>query len=356
MPSWPADHVWVTILAGGIGSRFWPASTRARPKQLLPLASNRPLIVDTVERARGLVPDARIRLLTGGHLVPALRAALPELHDDCYLVEPEARGTAPVLAWAAHTLHARDPDAVLVSLHADHLIRPREVFLTVLRQATELAGRRSMLVTLGAVPDRAETGYGYLQAGEPIDERAASARRVVRFHEKPDASTAAEYVARGYLWNTGIFVWPAGVFLDEIRRHAPEISGALHRLDDGDVEGFFAACPTVSVDVAVLERSANVAVLPATFSWDDVGSWESLARTRSGDAEGNVAVGEAHVVEGAGNVVYTDGAPVVLFGVDDLVVVRTADVTLVTRRNRAADLKSLLAALPRGVADPERAP
>jgi mannose-1-phosphate guanylyltransferase len=349
---WPAEHAWVTILAGGIGSRFWPASTPTHPKQLLALTSPRPLIVETVERARGLVPDARIRILAGEHLVAPFREVLPGLDADAFFVEPEARGTAPVLAWAAHELHRLDPEAVLISLHADHLIRPEAAFLELMRRACLLAARKSCLVTVGAVPDRPETGYGYIQPGPALDEDFPDAHRVEAFHEKPDARTAKAYLRRGYLWNTGIFVWSAATFLDEIREHAPAIAEPLARLDDGDVAGFFRACPRVSVDVAVLERSHRVATLPCTFSWDDVGSWEALGRTHDTDGRGNVTVGEATLVDASDNVIYAEGAPVVLFGVEGLVVVRTPDVTLVTRRDRSHDLKALLAELPAALLNP----
>ncbi len=352
MRSWPADHLWVAILAGGIGSRFWPASTPARPKQLLPLASEHPLIGDTVRRARGLVPDARVRVLTGPHLMGPFRRVL-DLPPESYLIEPEARGTAPVLAWAAHETLRADPDAVLVSLHADHRIEPEPALLERLREAASLAGHGRYLVTIGAVPDRPETGYGYLQPGAEIADGPEGARTVAAFHEKPDAPTAERYLAEGYLWNTGIFIWRADTFLDEVRRHAPRIAEALPLLDQGDVAGFFEACPRVSVDVAVLEKSGRVATLSSTFRWDDVGSWEALTRTRDPDANGNTAVGDVTVAEGSGNVVYAEGGPVVLYGVDGLVVVRAPAATFVTRRDRLDELKSLLDRLPPRLTEPD---
>jgi mannose-1-phosphate guanylyltransferase len=309
-------------------------------------------MADTVARARRLAPDARIRVLAGSHLVEPFRATLTDLPDEAYLVEPAARGTAPVLAWAAWTLHRTDPEAVLVSLHADHLIEPEEAFLDLIRGAADVARTERALVTIGAVPDRPETGYGYIQPGATVAGGTADAREVAAFHEKPDEGTAAEYVDRGFLWNTGIFVWRADVFLEEVRAHAPEVSQALHHLEAGDAEGFFAACTPISVDVAVLERSGRVAVVPCTFRWDDVGSWASLPRTREPDTLGNVAVGESYAVESSDNVVYADDAPVVLFGVDDLIVVRTRGVTFVTRRELAPDLKRLVGELPDELRNP----
>ncbi len=344
----------MTILAGGVGSRFWPVSTPERPKQLLPLVGDSPLIRQTVERARRLVPDRRLRILTGEHLVEPIRRALPELPLDSFLVEPRARGTGPVLAWAAWTLQRDDPDAVLVSLHSDHLIEPDDAFAAVLGRAAEVARSHESLVTLAVPPDRPEVGYGYIQPGETL-EAADDVRafRVDAFHEKPDRETAQAYLERGYLWNSGIFVWRADVFLEEIRNHAPEIGRLLVHLDRGNDERFFAEAPTISVDEAVLERSRRVASVETTFRWDDVGNWQAMSRTREGDAEGNVVVGAGHVVDGGGNVVFSEDAPVVLFGVDDLVAVRTGAMTLICPKERAPDLKDLLQRLPDELRDPE---
>lgn len=334
------------MLAGGIGSRFWPVSTRERPKQLLPLASPRALIEDTVERARALVPDERIRVLAGEHLAAPFRTVLPDLTPDAYLVEPQARGTCPALAWAAWEVARLDPEAVLVSLHSDHLIRPLEAFLDTVAAAAAVARDQEMLVTVGIEPDRVETGYGHIQPGDGIDAPAgAEAFRVLAFHEKPDAGTAQRYMDEGYLWNSGIFVWKASVFLQEVHRHAPDVAACLPLLDDQGPQAFFSAVPVCVVDTAVMERSQRVACVRATFSWDDVGSWESLTRTREADEAGNVILGDGQAVEGAGNVVFADGGRVVLFGVDNLVVVRSGDTTLVLPRERAADLKTLLKAL-----------
>jgi mannose-1-phosphate guanylyltransferase len=340
-------HVWVVILAGGVGSRFWPVSTPERPKQLLPLASERPLIADTIERARALAPDERIRILAGEHLAGPFRAAMTDLTDEAYWIEPSARGTGPVLAWAARKLAELDPEAVMVSLHADHLIEPLAAFRETVDAAATVASRDGLLVCVGAVPDRVETGYGHVEPGDALDVGGdALAFRVQAFHEKPDPETARRYVDAGYLWNTGIFVWKASVLLEEIERHAPEIASYLPLLDES-TEAFFNAVPVSVIDRAVMERSTRVATVAATFKWDDVGSWEALSRTRQPDESGNVTVGNAQIVDSSGNVVFAEEGSVVLFGAENLVVVRTGETTLVMPRERAADLKSLLARLRR---------
>ena len=335
------------VLAGGVGSRFWPVSTPARPKQLLPLAGDAPLIADTIERTVPLIPLDRLRVLTGSALVEPIRQAVPGLDDAHMLVEPVARSTAPVLAWAAHELVRRDPDAVMASLHADHVISPADAFRAQLDRLMAFAAGHDALLTIGVRPDRPETGYGYIRTGDAWAGQDA-VHAVRSFVEKPDAATAERYIAGGdYLWNTGIFVWRAAFFLEQVRRYTPELAALLPLLDAGDIEGFFRQAPTLSVDVGLLERSDAVAVAPADFRWDDVGTWAALARSLDPDEAGNVHVGPAHAVDAARCVTWADDErPVVLFGVRDLVVVRTADVTLVLPRERAADLKRLLAELP----------
>jgi mannose-1-phosphate guanylyltransferase len=291
------------------------------------------------------VDDAHIRILAGEHLAGPFRQALPTLPHASYLVEPRARGTCPVLAWAAWEVHREDPDAVLVSLHSDHAIRPPEAFRATVMEAARRAREFDLLFTVGVVPDRVETGYGHIQAGAPL--AGPEVFRVAAFHEKPDAGTARRYVDAGYLWNSGIFVWKASVFLDEVKKHAPEVADCLPLLEREGPDAFFAAVPSCVVDTAVMERSDRVGCVRAGFTWDDVGSWESLARTQAGDERGNVRLGNGSVVEGSRNVVFSEAGEVVLFGVDDLVVVRTAETTLVLPRARAAELKTLLKELGR---------
>lgn len=327
------------VLAGGIGSRFWPASRPDRPKQLLALAGDEPLIVDTVRRAERLVGAGRVRLVTGAALVEPFRSVLPGYTEAHFWVEPVARSTGPALAWAAARIAAEDPEGVMVSLHADHLIRPFEAFAGTVERAVAAARQRHALVCLGIRPDRPETGYGYI---EPGAEKGPGVRAVRRFVEKPDADTARRYLESGeYLWNSGIFVWRAADLLAAIRRHTPEIADALAALGPtgGGAEEFFHGVEPISVDVGVLERADNVEVAPGDFAWDDVGTWTALARTREADADGNVTAGRVAAVEARDNIVWSEDGRVVLFGVEDLVVVRSGGETLVTRRDLAPELK-----------------
>jgi mannose-1-phosphate guanylyltransferase len=337
--------VWAVILAGGVGSRFWPVSTPRRPKQLLPLAGASPLIQQTVERILPLVPAERIRILTGAALTAPILDAVRQFDSENLLLEPRARGTAPVLTWAAHALAAADGNAVMVSLHSDHVIEPAEQFRASLVRAAELSTSSGRLFTIGAVPTRPETGYGYIKPGKPLTSEG-DACVVDQFVEKPDRATAERYIADGYLWNTGIFIWPAQLLLAEIGRHTPEIAELIPLLDAGDVPAFFERAPILSIDEGVLERSSAVGVLRAPFRWDDVGAWDAVGRNRERDADGNVTVGDAHVIDAENCIAWADDGSIVAYGTSDLVIVRTRGITFVAPRDRTPDLKRLLAELP----------
>jgi len=307
-----------------------------------------------MDRARILVEGGRIRILTGAHLLDPFREALGELDPSSFLVEPRARGTGPVLAWAAWTIAREDPDAVLISLHADHHIGPLDAFRSLMLAGAETARTTDALFTVAVPPTRPETGYGYIRPDEPLPSPPGTdAFRVQSFVEKPDRDTATRYIAEGYLWNSGIFLWRASVFLQEVRAVTPEIGSLFPLLEEGKVAEFFQRVPSISVDEGVLERSSRVAALRATFRWDDVGAWESLSRTRSLDGDGNVLLGSVHARDARGNIVMTEAGTVVLFGVDNLVVVQRGDVVLVVDRGRTPDLKTLLQSLPEHLRDPE---
>lgn len=331
---------WAVILAGGIGSRFWPASRPDRPKQLLALGSERPLFLETWERAVHLVGPERVLVVAPAALLAAFRDLVTELPEEVCLAEPSPRGTAPALAWAAWHIRSSEPDGVMISMHADHIIEPIEAFRDTLARAISAAREDGRLYCIGIRPDRPETGYGYIRLGRP---RAPAVFEVDRFVEKPDRETAEAYVASGeYLWNTGIFVWRAVDLLTAIQRLTPEVGPALGRLERGDVAAFFAAVEPVSVDVGVLERSDGVGTVEASFQWDDVGVWNALARTRSADGAGNILVGPVQPVDSRENIVWAEDGPVTLFGVEGLVVVRSGGQTLVTTRERASELKDLV--------------
>lgn len=345
-------NTWSVILAGGVGSRFWPLSTSHRPKQLLPLASDRPLLRDSVDRMAPLSDPAHTLILTNASLVEAIRELLPEIPAGNVIAEPRPAGTAAALTWAANVIASRDTrDAVMLSVHADWSVADAEGFREALRKAAAVAEAHHALVTVGVVPVRPDPGYGYIRPGEALAE--GGPHRVAQFVEKPDVIRATAMVKEGCLWNSGIFVWRVGDFLDEVRAHCHEVAPSLDA-HGNDLAAFFASVKTpIAVDVGVLERSSRVMVIPGDFGWDDVGTWAALRRVREPDSSGNVTSGGVHLVASRGNVVHAEGNDVVLYGVSDLVVVTHHGLTLVTTVAHADDLKQLLSALPDRVRDRE---
>ncbi len=313
---------WAVVLAGGVGSRFWPLSTPTRPKQLLPLISDEPLLAESVARLHPLINVQHVLILTNAGLVDPITALLPAIPGGNVIAEPKPSGTAAALAWAAKEIVARDgPEAIMVSVHADWAVGDAAGFRATLAQAIEVATARHVLVTVGVVPSRLDAGFGYIAPGEPLDPGAADGvRRVARFVEKPDLARARAMTETGSLWNSGIFVWRAGDFLDEIRALTPEIAPSL-AAHAGDIDAFFQSVTPIAVDVGVLERSNRVVVLSGNFGWDDVGTWGRLRGVRPHDAQGNASTGDVYAVEATGNVVHAAGPTVVVYGVSDLVVV-----------------------------------
>ena len=333
---------WAVILAGGVGSRFWPLSTPERPKQLLPLVNDEPLLLNTFRRLGDVVPVDRTLVLTNASLAKPISKAVPSLPEENIVSEPKPAGTAAALTWAAKEIERRSgPESTMLCVHSDWAIADDAGFRAALLAAEQVAIDDQALVTVGIVPTRPDPGFGYIQPGEPTD---SGALKVTRFVEKPDRARAESMVHDGYLWNSGIFVWRVGDFLSEVRAHTPEVSKALDTAHD--LEAFFAAVKPVSVDVGVLERSDRVRVVPGDFGWDDVGTWGALRRVKAQDKSGTVTHGEVFALESKGNVVHAEGNTVVLYGVSDLVVVTRGGLTLVTTTERSADLKTLVDNLP----------
>jgi mannose-1-phosphate guanylyltransferase len=338
---------WAVVLAGGSGSRFWPLSSPTRPKQLLPLAGSRTTAQETLDRLQGLVPPSRTLVVTNAQLAPMMIAHL-QLDPGNVLIEPRSASTGPALIWATAEILKRDPSAAVLALHADWAIGDQAAFAATAETALFAARNHDRLVTVGIVPSRPETGYGYIIPGPPL---GGDARAVARFTEKPDAATALELIADGALWNSGLFAWTAPRLLAEVRAHTPEIAPHLIHLAEGNVSEFFASVTSITIDVGVLERSQAVAVVPGHFDWDDIGTWEALARVRSRDADGNVVVGPVTVFESRDCITWSDGTPVVVSGMRDAIVIAANDRVLVLNRSAAADLKRTLAALPPEVRD-----
>lgn len=349
--------MWAIVFAGGIGSRFWPLSSPQRPKQLLRLVGERPLIAETVARLHPLVPAERILVVTSADIAAAIHAAIPEIPVANMLVEPRPLGTAVALAWGAREVARRaGPNTLLCALHADLAVAFPEAFRHSLRQAAAVAAREELICAIGVTPSRPEVGFGYLVIGDalsldfPLD--AGGPAHVHRFVEKPDAADAESLCAEGALWHSGVAMAKAKLLLDALERHTPEVAALLKADDLSDHELLAAEVRSISVERGLFERIGAMAVIPGEFGWDDVGTWASLKRARDLDDDGNGAIGDVHFVDASGNVVHAEGAAVVLYGVEGLLVVSLPGITFVTTLERAAELRPLLDRLPEEVRRP----
>jgi mannose-1-phosphate guanylyltransferase len=333
------------LLAGGSGTRFWPASRRAHPKQLLKFLDGQSLLRATLDRQGDLVDADHVLVLTSEELLSPCQAALEELPDSGFLAEPVGRNTAASVAWAAVAVARRDPKAVFAVLPADHVIPDDDQYRASMRAAIELASKEDVLVTFGIEPSYPATGYGYIEAS--AEGGGGDFRDVVRFVEKPDLARAEEFLSAGsFLWNSGMFVWRAEVILDAFRRHAPEVLEPIERgAAADDVAAVFADVPALPVDKAILERALNVRVLPISWSWSDLGAWPSLPEVIGSDEQGNCAAGGARLIaeDSSDCTVYSEGEEhVALLGVEGLVVVRAAGVTLVCPADRAQEVRRIV--------------
>jgi mannose-1-phosphate guanylyltransferase len=340
------------ILGGGAGTRLWPASRRARPKQLLSLGGPESLIGAAVRRGRALVGAENTLIVTAADQAAAVREAIPDLPAANIVAEPVPRNTAAAVGLGAVVAERRaGPDAVIAVLPADPFIADEATFARLVQLA--IAEARDAIVTIGVRPTHAETGFGYIRLGARL-QRAGDdpVHDVGGFYEKPDRATAERYVASGeYLWNSGMFFLTAGRMLEEARRHLPALGCLLDAAvaaDDIDtvIASGYADAPSISIDHGIMEKAGGLRVVPGAFGWNDVGSWAALPALRAPDGRGNVVVGGATLIDGDGNIVVAeDGAPYVgVLGVRDLVVVATKDAVLVIPKDRAQDVRRIVEA------------
>ncbi len=332
------------VLAGGSGTRFWPASRRSRPKQLLALDGGRSLLQATVDRLAPLVPAERVWVATTPALAAAVREQLPGLGPDRLVVEPAPRNTAPAIGFALARMPVEARRGAVAVLPSDHRVAEPEAFRATLAAAAEVAERDDRVLALGVVPTRAETGFGYLEVGEALPG-APGLREVVRFREKPDRATAERFLAGGrHLWNGGIFVFRGETMRAAIARLAPEVGAGLAALegDPSSAARRFAALPAVSIDVAVMEKLEGFATLPLECGWDDLGSWQALHDALPGDGAGNRVHGSAVAVDARDNLLFAEQGTIAVVGVEGLVVVRTGDAVLVLPRERAQEVRRIV--------------
>jgi len=340
--------VYAVIMAGGRGERFWPLSTELLPKPFVGLLGTNSLLQQTVERLLPLIPADRIIISIAEAQEAVARAQLPAIPPQNYVIEPVGRDTAACIGYCALHLEELDPECSMLAVPADHHVPDAEAFRRSLEMGIRsLAGASA--VVFGIRPSRPETGYGYIQAEKPSD--TAEAWPVIRFVEKPDAHTAADYLRAGnFFWNSGMFLWRNATLLALFEKHMPETYAGLRRLAPllGRPETMrqkleiFGSLPRISIDYGILEKAAGLRLVPAGFEWDDIGNWQALERMRAADSNGNIAVGPFALLESSGCITYTDADMVAAFGVSDLVIVQARGRVLVCHKSKAAELKRLV--------------
>ena len=349
---------YVVIMAGGRGERFWPESRLARPKQLLPIVGDDAMLAQTIKRLEGLVEARDVFVITNIEQRDAVLQVCPQLDPAKVIGEPIGRDTAAAVGLATVLVRREDADASFAMLPADAVIHDAEGLRATLESAFAAAEANAVLATIGITAAFPATGYGYIQQGDKLNDYAGrTVYNVKRFVEKPDLTTAQRYLDSGdYFWNAGMFVWSVRSIIAELEKSTPSLWAALQAIDvglsagsdlDGLLEVHYPKLEKISVDYAIIEKAANVVMVESGFDWDDVGEWPAVARHYPADAQGNVVRGTAHIEQSSGNIVFSrdEGHLVALLGVEDLIVVKTADATLVCHKDKAQDLKQLVHAV-----------
>lgn len=348
-----------TIMAGGAGTRFWPASRKSTPKQLLNLTGPRSMIQVTADRLQGLCPAENLLIVTNEILVDSIAAQLPDVPRESIIGEPAKRDTAPCIGLAAAWIAARDPDATMVVMPADHVIGPDDVFQDALSQASELVDQDpTRIVTFGIKPSYPAEVFGYIERSETqLEGTKYSTFEVNRFREKPDLATANQFVAAGtFYWNSGIFVWKAKTILEALQKYEPEMSAHIRKIAESiGTPGFaktlqreFTAIKGKSIDFAVMEHYKNVIVIEAPYQWDDLGNWSALPRLKGVDEAGNTIDGNYLGIDTENSIIRTEnGHLIVTIGMKDCIVVHTPDATLVADKHNENAIKEIVAELER---------
>ncbi|GJM21557.1 MAG: mannose-1-phosphate guanylyltransferase [Planctomycetota bacterium] len=346
-------QLWGVLMAGGSGTRFWPESRGARPKQLLPLGGATPLLARTSERLGELIPPEQQMVITSARTVDAVRDLLPEIPAEQVIGEPEGRDTAPCLGLAGALLSKLAPDATAVAMPSDHLIEPEPLFREHLDAArVVLKERPEAVLVFGIEPDHAATGYGWLRCGARVDSKSPKPVHALdAFLEKPERAAAEQLLAAGgHLWNAGLFAFRPDGLRAAFDVHLPEMGAALDRIAasygskqfTSTLRADFPTLTKISIDFGVMEKLAGALVMPLPVQWDDVGAWGALARLTAPDAEGNSVSGEAVLQDAKRCLVSSRGGVVAVRGVDDLIVVHTPDASLVCRRNDEQGVKQIV--------------
>ncbi|NLB60059.1 MAG: NTP transferase domain-containing protein [Lentisphaerae bacterium] len=350
-------HAYALILAGGRGERFWPLSTTHRPKQLLKLIGKRPMIATAVNYLRGLVPPERTYIITRAELVQPTHKILPTMPRANIIGEPVGRDTAAAITLGITLIKARDPQAVVVVLTADHIIGDLPAFQRILKTALQLANSTPHLITLGIKPSWASTAFGYIASGQRhCLQQGVEFMKVKRFIEKPSAAAAARYLKSGtFFWNSGMFVWSVDTYQKALAQHCPALGRLMQKLEpaigkatfNSRLRSAYQRLPKISVDYALMEKATNIIMAKGNFAWDDIGSWSALENHFRKDRRRNIILGQAATLGASGNIVVADAGLVALIGVDNLVVVRSEHATLICPKDRAQDVKAMVELLRR---------
>ena len=355
-----SHQTYALILAGGSGERFWPLSRKTLPKQLLKLFGEKSLLGQTVERISGVLPKENILILTNAQQFAATCAELPDFPSENILAEPDKRDTAPAIALAVGWVAKRDPQASMIVLPADQLIQQEEQFHKIIRGAAHAAQLTDAIVTIGIKPTWACPSYGYIERGAPAQleglDDEIEIYEVERFREKPDPERAAQFLEAGnFSWNAGMFIWSVPTVIGELSQHAPALVEFIDKVKAaGDLPAMlaeeFPKLEKISIDYALMEKASRVLNIEATFDWDDVGGWISVAKYIDQDDKSNSANTSVTNIDGSDNIVFAarakDGPHVALLGVHNLIVVQTGDAILVADRDRADEIKKLMPELP----------
>ncbi|MBI3890893.1 MAG: mannose-1-phosphate guanylyltransferase [Candidatus Wallbacteria bacterium] len=346
------EMFYAVIMAGGSGTRFWPASRAAFPKQLISLAGRTSLLQSTVQRLEGVVPAENVYIVTSESHSQALRGQVPEIPEENILVEPVGRNTAPCVGLAALQIRRREPEAAMICMPADHVVNDTTAWKELLRVAHRLVRERGRVVTFGIPPTRPETAFGYIRFGGQLQSAGpVPIHRVEAFTEKPDLETARAFLQSGNcFWNSGLVAWRVDTCLDLMQRHLPAVRERLEELDLAMGSGryphalaqIYPRLPSVSLDYGILEHAEDILGIPADIGWSDVGSWSALPEVLPADESGNVSVGIFLGIDTADCVAYAPGRLVATIGIRDLIVVATGDALLVCHKDRAQDVKRLV--------------
>jgi mannose-1-phosphate guanylyltransferase len=346
------------IMAGGSGTRFWPKSRESHPKQLLQIIGEGTMLQNTVQRLHPLIPPEKIFIVCKEVQRSAIAAQAPHLPQGNIIVEPWGKNTAPCIGLAALFMRKRFDDEVMAVLPADHLVRPTENFCETLQAASKIAAEFPVLITIGIHPTYPATGYGYIQCSdEAMTNGKIKALKVKTFAEKPNLETAKRFLASGdFLWNSGMFVWRVSTIMEQFEEYLPQLSDGLTEIDQhlgtpseqATINRVYQQIKSISIDYGVMEKAQNVAVLPASFEWNDIGSWDEVYKLSDKDKEGNaLGDGDHALYDSAGCMIDVPGKTVAAVGLQNLIVIETADALLLCARERAQEVKELVELLKR---------